>query len=204
MRFANTFEQGLILRNAPIIPNIETHPIEEFAAIVEEIDREYPFRVSGTPLFDPVTGAPFSILNNTEALSQLPRPGMEATILTGRIAAPLLQGIFSKLDAKVNVIGVEKDIGCLITIEDIKKVDLSQVKDTVFFPGRAFVHDAEIKDILCRDGINRIVRRGPDKLTVDGEISISMSKDEIIQREIESLSELIDQINALGMPPKEE
>ncbi|PPA79490.1 MAG: Radical SAM superfamily protein [ANME-2 cluster archaeon HR1] len=204
MRFANTFEQGLILRNAPIIPNIETHTIEEFAAIVEEIDREYSFRVSGTPLLDPVTGAPFSIINNTEALSRLPRPGMEATILTGRISAPLLQGIFSKLGARVNVIGVEKDIGCLITIEDIKKIDLSQVKDTVFFPGRAFVHDAEIKDILCRDGIDRIVRRGPDKLTVDGEMSISMSKDEVIQREIEGLSELIDQINTLGMPSTKE
>ncbi|KAF5428563.1 MAG: hypothetical protein C5S41_00065, partial [Candidatus Methanomarinus sp.] len=32
----------------------------------------------------------------------------------------------------------------------------------------------------------------------------SMSKDEVIQREIEGLSELIDQINTLGMPSTEE
>ena len=52
------------------------------------------------------------------------------------------------LAGSVNVIPVKKDIGCLITIEDIKALDLSQIKETVFFPGRAFVHDPEIKKIL--------------------------------------------------------
>jgi methanogenesis marker radical SAM protein len=203
MRFANTYDQGLILNNAPIIPGIEPHSVEEFAAIVEEINNNYPFRVSGTPLLDPGTGAPFAIINDDKALSLLPRPRKEATILTGRISAPLLESIFTKLNAPVNVIGVEKDIGCLITIEDIKKIDLAQVKDTVFYPGRAFVFDLEIKDILSRDGTDRIVRRGPDKLTVDGEMSISMNKDEVINREIESLTELINQINMLGMLPED-
>lgn len=202
MRFANTFDQGLILNNSPIIPGIEAHSIDEFFSIVNQIDKEYSFRVTGTPLGDPKIGSPFAIINDEEALSRLPIPKMEATVITSRASAPLLQALFEKLAAPVNVVGVEKDIGCLITIEDIKKLDLSEIKETVIFPGRAFVHDMEIKEVLNRDGIDKIVRRGPDKLTVDGEMSISMTYDEVIQREIEGLTELIDQINMLGIPPK--
>lgn len=201
MRFANTVDQGLILNNAPIIPGVESHSIDEFAAIVEEMNSEYSMRITGTPLWDPETGAPFAILNDKDALSRLPLPKMSATVLTSRVSAPLLQKIFESLDAPVNVIGVEKDVGCLITIEDIEKLDLSGVKDTVIFPGRSLVHDSEIKDILGRDGVDRLVRRGPDKLTVDGEMSISMTRDEVIQREMEGLGELIDMINMLGVPP---
>jgi len=202
MRFANTFDQGLILDNSPIIPGIEAHSIDEFFSIVNQIDKEYSFRVTGTPLGDPKIGSPFAIINDEEALSRLPIPKMEATVITSRASAPLLQALFEKLAKTVNVVGVEKDIGCLITIEDIKKLDLSKIKETVIFPGRAFVHDMEIKEVLNRDGIEKIVRRGPDKLTVDGEMSISMTYDEVIQREIEGLTELIDQINMLGIPPK--
>ncbi len=202
MRFANTTDQGLILNNAPIIPGVESHSIDEFAAIVDEMNKDYSIRITGTPLWDPETGAPFAIVNDPKALSMLPSPTMEATILTSRVSAPLLGSIFKSLDAPVNVIGVEKDIGCLITIEDIEKLDLTDVKSTVIFPGRAFVHDSEIKDVLNRDGGDRLVRRGPDKLTVDGEMSISMTRDEVIQREIEGLSELIDMVNMLGIPPK--
>lgn len=93
-------------------------------------------------------------------------------------------------------------MGCLITIEDIQKLDLSEVKETVFFPGRAFVYDSEIKEVLCKDGVDRLVRRGPDKLTVDGEMSISMTQDEVIQREIEAFTELINHVNALGTLPE--
>ena len=202
MRFANSFDQGLILNNGPIIPGIKTHSVEEFQSIVEEIARDYPFRVTGTPLGDPKIGSPFAILNHEEALSKLPKVNMEATILTSRISAPLIGAIFERLDSPVNVIGVEKDVGCLITIEDIEGLDLSDVKETVFFPGRAFVYDPEIKEVLCKDGVDRIVRRGPDKLTVDGEMSISMTQDEVIQREIEAFTELINHVNALGTPPK--
>ncbi|MDF1556595.1 MAG: methyl coenzyme M reductase-arginine methyltransferase Mmp10 [ANME-2 cluster archaeon] len=202
MRFANTTDQGLILNNAPIIPGVESHSVDEFAAIVDEIHQDYSFRVTGTPLWDPGTGAPFAIVNDPKALSMLPVPTMEATILTSRVSAPLLDGIFKNLNAPINVIGVEKDIGCLITIEDIEKLDLSGVKNTVIFPGRAFVHDSEIKEVLNRDGGDRLVRRGPDKLTVDGEMSISMTQEEVIQREIEGLSELINMVNMLGFPPK--
>ena len=202
MRFANTYDQGLILNNAPIIPGIEAHSVDEFQSIVEEIARDYSFRVTGTPLGDPKIGSPFAILNHEEALSKLPKVNMEATILTSRISAPLIGAIFERLDSPVNIIGLEKDVGCLITIEDIQKLDLSDVKETVFFPGRAFVYDSEIKEVLCKDGVDRLVRRGPDKLTVDGEMSISMTQDEVIQREIEAFTELINHVNALGTPPK--
>ena len=201
MRFANTLDQGLILNNAPIIPGIQSHTVDEFSKIVEKIDHDYSFRVTGTPLWDPLTGAPFAIINDREALMHLPSPTKEATIITSRISAPMLTALFSQLDAPVNVVGVEKDIGCLITIDDIQKLDLLGIKETVIFPGRAFVHDSEIKEVLSQDGNDRLVRRGPDKLTVDGEMSISMTRDEVIQREIEALTELIDMINMLGVVP---
>lgn len=40
----------------------------------------------------------------------------EATIITSKIAAPFISKIFDKIDAdNVNVIGVPKEIACLIT-----------------------------------------------------------------------------------------
>jgi NifB/MoaA-like Fe-S oxidoreductase len=57
--------------------------------------------------------------------------------------------------------------------------------------------------VLSRDGVDRLVRRGPDRLTVDGEMSISMTKEEVIQFEISAFSELIDHINAIGLPPEQ-
>ena len=39
-------------------------------------------------------------------------------------------------------------------------------------------------------------------LTVDGEMSISMTKDEVISKEIEAFTELIQMINVLGTKPK--
>ncbi|MFZ3383374.1 MAG: methanogenesis-associated radical SAM protein, partial [Candidatus Methanoperedens sp.] len=150
----------------------------------------------------PETGSPFAIRNVPEALSKLPGITKEATIITSAIAAPLLTEIFNKLGGSVNIIPVKKDIGCLITIDDIKALDLSQIKETVLFPGRAFVHDPEIKKILSMDGKDRLVRRGPDMLTVDGEMSISMTKEEVISKEIEAFTELIQSINVLGTKPK--
>ena len=70
------------------------------------------------------------------------------------------------------------------------------------FPGRAFVHDPEIKKVLSSDGTDRLVRRGPDMLTVDGEMSISMTKDEVLAKEVEAFTELIQTINVLGTAPK--
>ncbi|MDD5616993.1 MAG: methyl coenzyme M reductase-arginine methyltransferase Mmp10 [Candidatus Methanoperedens sp.] len=202
MRFANVPEHGLILGNAPVIEGVVSHSITGFKSIVDDIHSRFKFRVTGTPLYDPETGAPFAIRNEPAALSKLPKVTKEATIITSDVAAPLLQEIFDKLGGLVNIVPVKKDIGCLITIEDIKAIDLSQIKETVLFPGRAFVYDPEIKKILTADGIDRLVRRGPDLLTVDGEMSISMTKEEVIAKEIEAFTELIQTINVLGTMPK--
>ncbi len=202
MRFANAPEQGLILDNAPLIESIVPHTLSEFKSIVEDINNRFKFRVTGTPLYDPEIGSPFAIRNEPGALSKLPKVTKEATVITGEVAAPLLKEIFDRLGGLVNVVPVRKDVGCLITIDDIKALDVSQIKETVFFPGRAFVHDPEIKKILSSDGIDRLVRRGPDMLTVDGEMSISMTKDEVIAKEIEAFTELIQMINVLGTNPK--
>lgn len=204
MRFANAVEQGLILDNAPVIEGVIPHTLSEFKAIVDNIKDKFKFRVTGTPLYDPETGSPFAIRNEPEALLKLPRLTKEATIITSEVAAPLLEEIFGKLGGLVNIVPVKKDVGCLITIEDIKALDLSQIKETVLFPGRAFVHDPEIKKVLTCDGVDRLVRRGPDLLTVDGEMSISMTKDEVIAKEIEAFTELIQMINVLGTAPKEQ
>ncbi len=202
MRFANSSEQGLILKNSPIIEGVAPHSLSEFKTIVDEINNTFNFRVTGTPLYDPEIGSPFAIRNEPDLQSILPKITKEATIITGQVAAPLIEQIFNNLGGLINVVSTKKDIGCLITIDDIKELDLSEIKETVFFPGRAFVHDPEIKKILNRDGKERLVRRGPDMLTVDGEMSISMTKNEVISREIQSFTEFIQMINVLGTNPK--
>ncbi|KCZ72128.1 methanogenesis marker radical SAM protein [Candidatus Methanoperedens nitroreducens] len=201
MRFANASDQGLILGNAPIIEGVVPHTLSEFKSIVDNINERFEFRVSGTPLYDPETGSPFAIRNESEALSKLPEITKEATIITGEAASSPLREIFDRLGGLVNIVSVKKDIGCLITIEDIKALYLSQVKETVFFPGRSFVHDPEVKKILSGDGIDRLVRRGPDMLTVDGEMSISMTRDEVLAKEVEAFTEFIQMINLLGTRP---
>ena len=55
------------------------------------------------------------------------------------------------------------------------------------------------KRSLSRDGRDRLVARGPEKLTVDGEMSISMTKQEVLDLEVEAFTELIEAINALGV-----
>lgn len=201
MRFANTYEQGLILANSPIIKGIQPHTLSEFKCIVDDINQQFKFRVTGTPLYDPEIGSPFAIRKDSEALSKLPRITKEATIITSNVAFPFLKEIFDKLGGMVNIIPVKKDIGCLITIHDIKALDLSQIKETVFFPGKSFVHDPEIKNVLSRDGVDRLVRRGPEMLTIDGEMSISMTKQEVLSKEVEAFTEFIKMINLLGTTP---
>lgn len=201
MRFANFPENGLILNNAPIIPGIIPHTVQEFTELVRKSAANHPsIRITGTPLEDPLIGSPFAIRNVPEALEKLPRTTKKATIITGRIAAPRLREIFEALGGSVNIVSPKKDIGCLITIEDFKKLDLSEVSETVFIPGRAFVHDTEVKEALKRDGVDRLVRRGPERLSVDGEMSIGMSREEVLELEIENFTELIGQINSLGLP----
>jgi [methyl coenzyme M reductase]-L-arginine C-5-methyltransferase len=199
MRFANIREQGLILGNAPIIPGIVPHTVQDFKRIVSDIAENYNFRVTGTPLWDPLTGAPFALATHKTEISKLPQVEKEATIITSSIAQPMLSTIFDELGGRVNVVSVNKDVGCLITIEDIKALDLKNVKDTVFIPGRVMAHDVEIRKILSRDGRDRLVFRGPDRLTVDGEMSISMDVRQVLDMEIEAFRDLIDELNALGI-----
>ena len=203
MRFANTFDEGLILGNEPIIKGIESQPVEEFSQLVKEINSEYKFRVSGTPLCDPETGGPFAIASDeNEVFLQFIKPVTgEATIITSKIAAPFIKKIFDKIDIEnsVNVVAVDKEIACLITKEDLKKLDLSEIKDTVILPGRSFVHQLDAERILSADGTDRLVGRGPDTLTVDGELSIDMSDENVIERELEDFNDLVDAINFFGM-----
>jgi methanogenesis marker radical SAM protein len=199
MRFANTRPQGLILGNEPIMPGVIPHTVEEFRDIVTSTDQRYPFRVTGTPLWDPETKAPFALAFSPEGLKRLPALRRSATLLTSSIAAPLLSSIFAALGGKVNVIPVEKDVGCLMTLEDLTVLDLGQVKETVILPGRTMACDMDLRRALTRDGVDRIIRRGPDQLTVDGEMSISMTAQEVLDLEVKAFTELIDMINALGV-----
>lgn len=199
MRFANTREQGLILGNAPIIDGVNVHDVYEFRDIVSKTAKTYPFRVTGTPLWDPLTGAPFSLAHNKDELHRLPEVHKGATIVTSSIAAPLLKEIFDSLGSLVNVVPVKKDVGCLMTIEDLSNIDLVSLRDTVMIPGRMLAFDPEIKSVLSADGVKRLVIRGPDCLTVDGEMSISMTKQEVLDWEVEAFTELINDINVLGV-----
>jgi methanogenesis marker radical SAM protein len=201
MRFANYRDQGLILGNDPIMPGITPHTIEEFRDLVTHTAEMHRFRVTGTPLWDPVTGAPFALSRHPDVISRLPPLRRGASIITSRVAAPLLKGIFSQMvgGEKVSVQAVEKDIGCLITIEDFSGLDLDKVMDTVIIPGRTMAHEKEIKSVLSKDGRERMIIRGPDTLTVDGEMSISMNAEDVIELEVEAFGELIEAINAMGI-----
>ena len=202
MRFANTFNEGLILGNEPIIKGIESQPVEDFAELVRQINSEYKFRVSGTPLCDPETGGPFAIAKDeNEVFLQFIKPVTgEATLITSKIAEPFISKIFKKIGAdSVNVVAVEKEIACLITKEDLEKLDLSEIKDAVILPGRSFVHQLDAERILSADGVDRIIGRGPDTLSVDGELSIDMTDENVIERELEEFNDLVDAINFFGM-----
>jgi methanogenesis marker radical SAM protein len=202
MRFANTFNEGLILGNEPIIKGIESQPVEDFAELVKQINSEYNFRVSGTPLCDPETGGPFAIADDeNEIFLQFIKPVTgEATIITSKIAEPYISKIFDKMNVEdVNVVAVEKEIACLITKEDLEQLDLSEIKQAVILPGRSFVHQIDAERILSADGVERIVGRGPDTLSVDGELSIDMTDENVIERELEQFNDLVDAINFFGM-----
>ena len=202
MRFANTFNEGLILGNEPILKGIESQPINDFENLVKEINKEYKFKVSGTPVCDPNTGGPFAIAKDkNEIFLQFIKPITgEATIITSKIAKPYLDKIFSKIEAPdVNIISVPKEIACLITKEDLENIDLNDLKDTVIIPGRSFIHQKDAEKILSSDGINRLIGRGPDTLSIDGELSNDLTDENVIEHELEQFNELADAINFFGM-----
>ncbi|MDK2892669.1 methyl coenzyme M reductase-arginine methyltransferase Mmp10 [Methanohalophilus sp.] len=199
MRFANSFKEGLILANAPILEGIKTHSIEEFTSVVRKKAAKYDIRITGTPLEDPLISCPFAIRNEPDYLAKLPKITKKATVITSLAAYSRLQEIFDKLGSHVRVVPVEKDIGCLITIEDFRNLNLSNLEETIIIPGRTLAHDNEIKETLCMDGVDRLIRRGPDQLTYDGEMSIGLTKEVVLDFEVEQFTELIQQINAVGM-----
>lgn len=203
MRFANFENQGLILGNEPIIEGVTPHSLEEFTGLVKKINDEFNLRVTGTPLLDPQNDAPFALAKpkNQEFLNILPGITSEATILTSSISAPFIERIIENMGAEelVNVYATNKDIACLITQKDLESADLSMLKDTVIIPGRAFVHDKVAEEILSKDGVDRLVTRGPDKLSVDGEMSGTLNDENVIEKEMEAFYELINIINFFGV-----
>lgn len=205
MRFANTTNEGLILGNEPVIKGINSTSIDEFQKLVESINKEYNIRVTGTPVSDPDTGAPFALSKNENEiyLQFIQEITGEATIVTSKIAAPYIEKIFDKLDTDdVNVVATKKDIACLITKDDLEDLDLSDVKDTVIIPGRCFVHQIDAEKIFSSDGIERVVGRGPEKLSVDGEMSGTLTEENVIEKEIELFRDLVEAINFFGMKMK--
>ena len=198
MRFANTPEQGLILQNAPIISGQRIHTTEEFADLVKKTRQLTSMRISGTPLYDPDIGSPFILAEDPGYLQHLPVIRGQAGVITGSIAGPFLEKILAARGDKAHVIRVKKEIADLITIDDIIKLDLSTLPDTIILPGRSFVHISEAEKVLSADGRDRTVIRGPDMLTADGETSMGMTRDEVVALELEGFRTLINLINQWG------
>ena len=203
MRFANNRNQGLILSEKQVIPGIEEQAIEEFRQLVIDTSKEYNLRVTGTPVCDPKTDSPYALAQdkNKEYLEILTPVKAEATIITGKISAKYIEKIFDNLGASehVNVIGTEQEIACLITEQDLRNIDLREVKDTVIIPGRCFVHDMIAEDVFRSDGKFRLIHRGPDLLTVDGEMSGTMTKNDVLKHELYAFEDLIELINYMGV-----
>ncbi|VVB72243.1 Radical SAM superfamily protein [uncultured archaeon] len=203
MSFANTREQGLIFGNGPIMPGVNPYPVEEIRQLATEINDQYDLRVIGTPLWDPLTGAPFALAHHKEELKRLPSIEYGATIITSSVAYPLLSSIFYELGDEVNVVAAEKEIGNLITLEDFERIPLADMKGRVIIPGMVLAHDKEIYRALRRDGVRRLIFRGPDDLSVESERSIYMTPREVLDKEVEAFTGLIEQINDLGFVPSE-
>lgn len=203
MRFANSREQGLILNSKPLIPGVEPQPIDEFEQIVKDTAKEYNLRVTGTPLCDPDNDSPYALSKdkNKEYLEILTPVRAKATIITSKISAPYIRKIFENLNAGdyVNVIPTNQDIACLITKQDLEEVDLEQVQETVIIPGRCFIHDLVAEEVLQRDGKKRLIHRGPDMLTMDGEMSGTLSKQDVLKQELLAFEDLIELINYMGV-----
>ncbi|WP_319579195.1 methyl coenzyme M reductase-arginine methyltransferase Mmp10 [uncultured Methanospirillum sp.] len=198
MRFANELHQGLILGNAPIIEGQRIQTVEEFGDLVRQTKGITTMRVSGTPLCDPDLGSPFAILQEPDLIDKLPELHGNAVVITGTVAAPFIQEILSKRGGGADVLPVQKEIADLITIDDLKALDLSRMPDTIIIPGRAFVHLTEAEEVLSADGKTRTVIRGPEMLTADGETSMGMTRDDILSLEMAGFSALITLINQYG------
>lgn len=203
MRFANNRNQGLILNDDPIIPGIEQQPLDEFEQLVIDTSKEFNLRVTGTPVCDPETDSPYALSKdkNKEYLEILTPVKAEATIITSKISAKYIRKIFENLGVSdhINVIPTEQEIACLITEQDLREIDLEEVKDSVIIPGRCFVHDMVAEEIFRRDGKFRLIKRGPDLLTADGEMSGTLTKNDVLKQELYAFEDLIELINYIGV-----
>ena len=203
MRFANTANQGLILNNGPIIPGIKEQTLTEFENLVRETAKNYNLRVTGTQVCDPETDATSALSKdkNKEYLEILTPVRAEATIVTSKISAPYIEKILENLNAAdyVNVVSTSQEIACLITEHDLREIDLNEVKDTVIIPGRCYVHDLVAEKIFRSDGKFRLIHRGPDMLTADGEMSGTLSKNDVLKQELMAFEDLIELINYMGV-----
>lgn len=198
MRYANTTDQGLILGNGPLIKDQRVQTVESFRDMVTALSKKFRMKISGTPLWDPEIGSPFAIRHEPDLLDKLPKVQKKATVISGSVAAPFIDAVLAACGSAIPVIPVKKEIACLITIDDLRELDLSSLERTVIIPGRAFVHDPEAREVLCRDGIEREVVRGPEMLTADAETSMGMTKDQVLAMEMEGFAELIRTINLYG------
>ncbi len=198
MRFANTAEQGLILGNGPVINNQKVQTVESFRDLISDLNRRFTIKISGTPLWDPDIGSPFAILNEPYLLEKLPRVQRRATVISGGIAAPFIDKVLASCGSQVPVTPVTKEIACLITIDDFYTLDLSALEPVVIIPGRAFVHDAEVQEVLQKDGSDREILRGPEMLTADAETSMGMTREQVLEMEMDGFADLIRMINRYG------
>jgi methanogenesis marker radical SAM protein len=198
MRFANRADQGLILGNAPVMKGQRVQTIEEFRDTISDLNDRFSLKISGTPLWDPEIGSPFAILSEPDLLSKLPRVEKRATVISGSIAAPCIQQVLGACGSEAPVIAVEKEIACLITLDDLKTIDTGLLEPAVILPGRAFVHIRDAENILSRDGKERVVLYGPEMLTADAETSMGMTREQVLAMEIDGFSELIRTINRYG------
>jgi methanogenesis marker radical SAM protein len=198
MRFANAAEQGLILGNGPIISHQKVQTVESFRDMISDLNQRFSLKISGTPLWDPDIGSPFTILDETDLIRKLPSIQRRATVISGSIAAPYIDKVLVSCGSKVPVIPLRKEIACLITIDDLRELDLSELEPVIIIPGRAFVHDPEAQDVLSSDGIDREVIRGPEMLTADAETSMGMTRNQVLAMEMDGFAELIRMINRYG------
>jgi methanogenesis marker radical SAM protein len=198
MRFANTTEQGLVLGNGPVMVNQKVQSAESFRDMITDLSKKYTMKISGTPLWDPEIGSPFAIRFEPDLLAKLPRITKRASVISGSIATPFIDAILSACGSEVPVVPVKKEIACLITADDLSTVDLAALEPVVIIPGRAFVHDTEAEKILSRDGIGRMVVRGPEMLTADAETSMGMTRNDVLAMEMEGFRDLILTINRYG------
>ena len=81
-------------------------------------------KISGTPLWDPEIGSPFAILHEPALMKKLPRVRRRASVITGSVAAPYISEVLSARGCNVPGHPGKKEIACLITIDDLKELDL--------------------------------------------------------------------------------